>query len=147
MKCDLGMSSKNNESWSMFRGNTRRTGSIRTRPLTRPLLYWTIELGPIISSPIYDGGFLFVATLTGRIFCLDILRREIRWHQNIGSPIVSSLLILDKMIICATFDSWASGDTLENNFVCSLDKNDGRMIWRFRWVGVFFHHHVPQEKT
>ncbi|HEU4467649.1 MAG TPA: PQQ-binding-like beta-propeller repeat protein [Nitrososphaeraceae archaeon] len=99
MKCDLGVSSKNNESWSMFRGNTRRTGSVRTRPLTRPLLYWTIELGPIISSPIYDGGFLYVATLTGRIFCLDILRREIRWHQNIGSPIVSSLLILDNKTV------------------------------------------------
>src|SRR5688572_32199549 len=98
------MSSHNNESWTMFRGNMRRTGSVRTRPLTRPLLYWTIELGPIISSPVYEGGFLYVATITGRIFCLDILRREIRWHQNIGSPIVSSPLILDNMIVCATFD-------------------------------------------
>lgn len=141
------MSSKNNESWTMFRGNMRRTGSVRTMPLTRPLLYWTIELGPIISSPIYEGGFLYVATMTGRIFCLDVLRREIRWHQNIGSPIVSSPLILDNMIVCATFDSWVNGDSLENNFVYSLDKNDGRMIWRVQMDGDIFSSPCPAGKN
>jgi outer membrane protein assembly factor BamB len=132
------MLSKNNESWTMFRGNIRRTGSVRTRPLNRPLLYWTIELGPIISSPVYEGGFLYVATLTGRIFCLDILRREIRWHQNIGSPIVSSLLIIDNMVICATFDSWVNGDGSKNNLVCSFDKNDGSMTWVIPMRGGYF---------
>jgi outer membrane protein assembly factor BamB len=141
------MSGKNNESWTMFRGNTRRTGSVRTKPLNRPLLYWIIELGPIISSPIYEGGFLYVATITGRIFCLDISRREIRWHQNIGSPIVSSPLILDNMLVCATFDSWVSGDNLENNFVYSLDKNDGMMIWRIQMGGDIFSSPCPAGKN
>jgi len=132
------MSNKNDESWTMFRGNTRRTGSLRTKPLAKPSLYWTIELGPIISSPVYEGGFLYIATLTGRIFCLDMLRREIRWHQNIGSPIVSSPLILDGMIICATFSSWVNNDISENNFVYSLDKNDGRIIWKLQTNGDIF---------
>jgi len=132
------MSNKNNESWTMFRGNTRRTGSLRTKPLSKPLLYWTIELGPIISSPVYEGGFLYIATLTGRIFCLDILRREIRWHQNFGSPIVSSPLILDDMIICATFNSWTNNDLFENNIVYSLDKNDGSIIWKLQTKGDIF---------
>jgi hypothetical protein len=68
----------------MFRGNINRTGTAKTKPLTKPLLYWTIELGPMISSPEFEGGFLYTATLTGRIFCLDILRREIKWHQNMA---------------------------------------------------------------
>ena len=50
------MSNKNNESWTMFQGNTRRTGSLEP-PLSKPLLYWTIELGPIISSPVHMTGF------------------------------------------------------------------------------------------
>lgn len=132
------MSNKNDESWTMFRGNIRRTGCLRTKPLAKPSLYWTIELGPIISSPVYEGGFLYIATLTGRIFCLDMLRREIRWHQNIGSPIVSSPLILDGMIICATFSSWVNNDISENNFVYSLDKNDGRIIWKLQSNGDIF---------
>jgi eukaryotic-like serine/threonine-protein kinase len=141
------MSNKNNESWAMFRGNTRRTGSLRTKPVGRPLLYWTIELGPIISSPVYEGGFLYIATLTGRIFCLDILRRQIRWHQNIGSPIVSSPLILEDMIICATFNSWINNDLFENNFVYSLDKNDGSIIWKLQTKGDIFSSPCPVGKN
>jgi PQQ-like domain len=80
--------------WTMFRGNIGRTGTAKTKPLTKALLYWTIELGRMISSPVFERGFLYIATLTGRIFCLDILRREIKWHQNMGSPIVSSPLTL-----------------------------------------------------
>lgn len=141
------MSSKYDESWTMFRGNPKRTGSIRTRVLTRPLLYWTIKLGPIISSPVCENGFLYIATMTGRIFCLDIHRREIRWHQNVGSPIVSSPLIRDNMIICATFDSWINGESLENNFVYSLDKNDGSIIWRAQMRGDFFSSPCPAGKN
>jgi eukaryotic-like serine/threonine-protein kinase len=89
----------------MFRGNIGRTGTAKTKSLTKPLLYWTIELGRMISSPVFERGFLYIATLTGCIFCLDILRREIKWHQNMGSPIVSSPLNMDDMMICATFSA------------------------------------------
>jgi eukaryotic-like serine/threonine-protein kinase len=69
----------------MFRGNIGRTGTAKTKPLTKPLLYWTIELGRMISSLVFERGFLYIATLTGRIFCLNILRREIKWHQNMAA--------------------------------------------------------------
>ena len=142
----MDISIKHIESWKMFRGNTRRTGSLNTKPLIRPLLYWTIKLGPIISSPVYERGFLYVATITGRIFCLDILRRKIRWHQNLGSSIVSTPLIMDNMIICATFDSWINGDTLGNNFVYSLDKNDGSIVWIVKMRGNIFSSPCPTGK-
>ena len=107
---ELGMSIKFNESWDMFRGNIRRTGSLRTKPVTKPSLYWTIEFGPMVSSPVYEERFLYIPTLTGRIFCLDMLKREIRWHHNIGIPMVSSPLILGDMIVCATFGNWINDD-------------------------------------
>jgi outer membrane protein assembly factor BamB len=130
-------------SWPMFRGNINRTGTAKTKPLTKPLLYWIIELGPMISSPVFEGGFLYIATLTGRIFCLDILRREIKWHQNMGSPIVSSPLIMDDMVICATFDSWINNDISESNFVYSLNKKNGNMIWKVQTDGDIFSSPCP----
>jgi outer membrane protein assembly factor BamB len=134
-------------SWTMFRGNTKRTGSAKTRPLTKPLLYWPVELGPMISSPVFQGDFLYVATLTGRIYCLDILKREIKWHHNIGSPIVSSPLILDKMVICATFASWINNDASDDNFIFSLDKNDGSMIWKLQTTSDIFSSPCPVGKN
>jgi len=137
------MFTESKESWTMFRGNAKRTGLVKTKPLIKPLLYWTVELGPMISSPIFEGGFLYIATLTGRIFCLDILRREIKWHYNMGSPIVSSPVIVDNMIICATFDSWINNGTSENNFIVSLNKNDGKMLWNFQTDGDIFSSPCP----
>jgi outer membrane protein assembly factor BamB len=132
------MSIEFNDSWYMFRGNTRRTGSIGTKPVIKPSLYWTIKLGPMVSSPVYEDGFLYILTLTGRVFCLDTTKRKIKWHQNIGIPMVSSPLILDNMIICATFGNWIHGDILQDNIIFALDKHDGRMIWEHHVKGDFF---------
>jgi outer membrane protein assembly factor BamB len=141
------MSTEYNEYWTMFRGNIKRTGSTKTKPVIKPLLYWTIELGPVISSPVFEGGFLYVATLTGRIFCLDIPKRKIKWHHNIGSPIVSSPLILDEMVICATFDSWINNDNSENNSIFSLDKNNGSIIWKLQNTSDIFSSPCPIGKN
>jgi len=137
------MSIEFNDSWDMFRGNIRRTGSIGTKPVTKPSLYWTIELGPMVSSPVYEEGFLYILTLTGRIFCLDISKRKIRWHHNIGIPMVSSPLILDDMIVCATFGNWIHGDTSQDNIIFALDKDDGSMIWEHHAGGDFFSSPCP----
>jgi outer membrane protein assembly factor BamB len=98
-------------------------------------------------SPVFEGGFLYVATLTGRIFCLDILRREIKWHYNNDSPIVSSPLILDEMVICATFASWINNDVSENNYIFSLDKNDGSTIWKLQTTADIFSSPCPVGKN
>jgi eukaryotic-like serine/threonine-protein kinase len=55
-----------------------------------------------------------------------------------GSPIVSSPLIMDDMMICATFDSWINNDISENNYVFSLHKNDGNVLWKVQITGDIF---------
>ena len=62
-------------SWPMFRGNPQRTGVSRSKPITRPSLLWVTEVGPTISSPVFDKGSLYVATVTGRIFALNFFER------------------------------------------------------------------------
>jgi hypothetical protein len=38
-------------------------------------------------------------------------------------------------MICATFDSWINNDISENNYVFSLDKNDGNVLWKVQITG------------
>ena len=96
-------------SWKMFRGNVMRTGISSSNLARRPSLQWVIELGPIVASPAVDNSILYAATITGRIFALQIYQRQIKWHSSIGSPMVSSPVVQEDLLIAATFDSWIKG--------------------------------------
>jgi hypothetical protein len=52
-----------------------------------------MELGPMISSAICRNNIVYNSTLNGRIFSIDIHKKKINWEKDIGSPIVSSLLL------------------------------------------------------
>lgn len=83
-----------------------RTGITRSSLSKKPSLAWLIELGPMIASPVFENGTLYSSTITGRIFALNVFQRQIKYHFNIGSPIISSPLLHRDMLIAATFDSW-----------------------------------------
>jgi outer membrane protein assembly factor BamB len=126
-------------SWKMFRGNAMRTG-ISTSTLSRkPSLRWVMEVGPIISSPVFDDNVIYAATVAGRIFALKAYQRQIKWHSNIGSPIISSPLLQQDLLICATFDSWIKGNHfLGKNIVFALDVKTGKQVWQVEVDGDIF---------
>ena len=127
-------------SWKMFRGDKRRTGTSYSSGLSkRPHLQWVIELGPLIASPVVDDELLYASTITGRVFAVQIIQRQIKWHSNIGSPIVSTPLIEDGVLVTATFDSWIRGTKfLGKNLVLALDARTGEEIWNFEIDGGAF---------
>jgi hypothetical protein len=53
-----------------------------------------MELGPMVSSPVYEEGFLFILTLTGRIFCWIYQREKSDGIIILEFPMVSSPLIV-----------------------------------------------------
>jgi outer membrane protein assembly factor BamB len=128
--------SLSNHSWRMFRANVRRTGVSTSIPICKPSLQWVTEVGPVVSSPVFDGGNLYVSTLTGRVFCLDIGRRAISWHESFG-PIVSSPLLTDSLLIGATFNGWIKKTNLENS-IYAIDRPTGRLLWEVKIKGDFF---------
>jgi len=65
----LGVSDK--DSWKMFRGSAMRTGVSASRIPRKPSLLWIKEVGPTVSSLFVDGT-IYVSTITGRIFALNI---------------------------------------------------------------------------
>src|SRR5919202_4859740 len=126
-------------SWKMFRGNAMRTGISSSTLSAKPSLKWVTELGPMISSPIIDNGIVYVATTTGRIFALNMYQREEKWHTNIDSPIISSPLIEQDLLICATFDSWIKEKILpSSNHIVALYVNTGEIAWKIKTSGDVF---------
>ena len=116
-----------------------RTGITRSLLPKKPSFQFVIELGPIIASPVFENSTLFVPTITGRIFALNIFQRRIKYHFNIGSPIISSPLLHQDMLIAATFDSWIRETIfLRKNLVFALDTKTGEQIWTFEIKGDIF---------
>ena len=76
------------DSWKMFRGCSMRTGTSASRISRKPSLLWVTEVGPIVSSPVFEDSKIYVATMTGRIFALNPSEKQIKWHLNVGSPLV-----------------------------------------------------------
>jgi outer membrane protein assembly factor BamB len=71
----------------------------------KPSLLWVKEVVPTVSSPVFVDGTIYVSTITGRIFALNISEKEIKWHLYVGSPIVSSPLLHNGILVAATYDS------------------------------------------
>lgn len=82
-----------------------RTGISASKISRKPSLLWVAEVGPIISSPLFAQGTIYVSTMTGRIFALNPSEKQIKWHLNVDSPIVSSPLLHNGILVAATYDS------------------------------------------
>jgi outer membrane protein assembly factor BamB len=123
----------------MFRGNAKRTGLSSSNLSRRPSLCQITEFGPMVASPIYDTDVVYVATITGRIFAASVSQKEVKWHSNMASPIVSSPLLQEDLLITATFDSWIKDTAfLGKNLVFGLDTNSGDQMWSLEINGDVF---------
>lgn len=74
---------------------------------------------PWISSPRIHGKKLFVGTLDGLLFCIDVTSGRPIWFRNVGSSIRSSPSIGDDKVYFGT----------ENNRVYALDIESGEQRW------------------
>jgi len=132
----------NENSWLLFRGNKERTG-ISLCKLARELsLYWIMDLGPMISSAICHNNIVYNSTITGKIFSIDVYKKKINWEKDVNSPLVSSLLLYDNLLISCTFNSWIIGDNSKSynkNSIYALDVNkEGEKKWNVDVSGDIF---------
>jgi outer membrane protein assembly factor BamB len=133
----LAISDKN--SWKMFRGSSMRTGVSASEISSKPSLLWVTEIGPAVSSPLFEDMTIYVCTMTGRIFALNSFQKRIKWHLNVGSPLISSPLVHNCILVAATYDSWIKGTSfMGRNFVLGMSIEDGKHIWRYEIPGDVF---------
>jgi outer membrane protein assembly factor BamB len=77
--------------------------------------------------------------MTGRIFALDPFQRQIKWHLNVGSPLVSSPLVHNGILVAATYDAWIKDTSFTGkNFMLGIDTKDGTQIWSHKIPGDIF---------
>lgn len=116
-----------------------RTGISASKISRKPSLLWVAEVGPIISSPLFAQGTIYVSTMTGRIFALNPSEKQIKWHLNVGSPIISSPLLHNGILVAATYDSWIKDTSFAGkNFLLGIDTDGGKQLWRYEVPGDVF---------
>jgi outer membrane protein assembly factor BamB len=132
----------NENSWVLFRGNEERNGIFSDKLARELSLFWVMELGPMISSAICHNSIVYNSTITGEIFAIDVYKKKIDWKKDMGSPLVSSLLLYDNLLISCTFNSWVINEDskpLEKNLIYALDINKkGEKKWDIQIPGDIF---------
>jgi outer membrane protein assembly factor BamB len=124
-------------SWRTFKGNSRRTGLSTSKPISRPSLRWIANVGPAVSSPVFDSGNLYISTLSGNVCCIDILGGVTKWNSMIG-PQVSTPLLTDSLLIGATFNGWIEKNNDTGNCIFAMNRGDGHIVWHIDMAGDFF---------
>lgn len=77
--------------------------------------------------------------LTGRIFALNPSEKKIKWHLNVGSPLVSTPLLHNQILVVATYDVWVKATSfVGKNFLFGIDVESGKQIWKFEVPGDVF---------
>jgi outer membrane protein assembly factor BamB len=133
------MSISNQNSWKMFRGNPMRTGVSGSKISHKLSLLWVTEIGPTVSSPLFEDGTIYVSTITGRIFAINLIQRRIKWHLDVGSPLVSSPLVDNGILVAATYDSWIKDMIYRGkNSVFGVNIQDGKQLWHYDIPGDIF---------
>ena len=123
-----------------------RTGVSASRIPRKPSLLWVTEIGPNVCSPIFVDGIIYVSTITGRIFALNPSERQIKWHLNVSSPVVSSPLFHDGILVAATYDCWINDTPFTGeNFLVGIDTETRKEIWRYQITGELLHLSSPSD--
>ena len=116
-----------------------RTGVSESKISCKPSLLWVTEVGPALSSPVFEDGSIYISTITGRIFAINLIQKRIKWHSDLGIPLVSSPLLHNGIIVGATYDSWIKDMSFKGkNFVFGMNIEDGKQLWCYEIPGNIF---------
>ena len=78
-----------------------------------------------VSSPVLDGGRLYVASGSGRVFAIDPTSGKTIWAADVGARVRATPLVTGDEVIVGTM----------SGHVIALARRDGRQMWKFATVG------------
>lgn len=105
----------------MYRRNPNHTGFTSSLGPETPDLLWFSSLnGPITGSAAVADGLVFVGTMGGLFFSLELATGEVVWDFPAGSPISSSPAIVDGIVFFGTH---------EPGKIYALDEYSGLVRW------------------
>src|SRR5262245_17767811 len=98
----LSSDSKSQDFWTCFKGSYQRSGTSSAAFLSKPIFRNMIKVGPVLSSPVSDEQSVFVGTITGRIYRIDMKSSVVKWHINAFNPVVASPSLHKNQLIIGT---------------------------------------------
>ncbi len=109
--------------WSMYRRDTRRSGSTSTAVPADLEPAWEVDLAGAATQPVVVGDRLYVAAKDAHaVRCLDAESGEDVWRFVAGGRIDSSPTVHDGLVLFGCRDGC----------VYALRASDGELAWRFR---------------
>jgi outer membrane protein assembly factor BamB len=112
--------------WPQFRGDAALTGVARDPLPARPALAWTFEAGESVeSTPAIAAGTVFVGSLDGHLYALELATGKERFRYQAGGEIKSSPAVRDGVVYV--------GD--ESGTFHAVDARTGKRRWAFEAGG------------
>ena len=133
------------QSEPMFRGGAGHAGASAERaPRTLHRVKWTFPTGDrIVSSPVVDGGVVYVGSDDGSVYAVDAASGTLRWQRRTGGPVASTPAIANGRLYVASYDGK----------VYALDARTGEPLWKFatggerRFEAKGLHGMLPKQQT
>ena len=107
--------------WPVFRGGPSQTAASK-EPLPNPLMeVWTFKVGNAVeSTAAIVGGVIYVGSMDGKLFALELASGKQKWQANVGS-IKAPVGVHDGKVYVGNDDGL---------FQC-LNAADGKEVWKF----------------
>jgi outer membrane protein assembly factor BamB len=113
--------------WPMFHHDPTHTGySTSTGPSTNNTL-WTYNTGSGVDSPSVVGGFVYVGSDDGQVYCLNAITGALVWNYTTGAEVESSPAVVGGLVYVGSDD---------DNVYC-LNATNGALVWNYTtgsWV-------------
>jgi len=112
---------------SVFRSNAAHTGAYNAPGISgfHKVKWQFHSKGAILSSPIVDGGTVYVGSTDHNFYALDLATGKVNWKFKSESRIQGSAAVSNGAVFFASYDS---------NFYC-LDAATGKLKWKFKTEG------------
>ena len=118
-------------SWPIFRGDSGLSGYSDAALPDNPRLLWSFETGDAITStPVAEGGRVFVGSNDGKLYALSLTDGRELWHFDAGDAIEAPALIAEGTVYVGTL-----GGTL-----FALDAARGAIRWQRETDAVSYTH-------
>ena len=108
--------------WPLFRGDSAMTGVARTTLSAEPTLAWQFSAeGDFEATAAIADGVVFVGSLDGFFYAIDLETGELRWKLEVGEEIKGSASVHEGVVYF--------GD--EMGFFHAVDAASGKEIWQY----------------
>jgi eukaryotic-like serine/threonine-protein kinase len=112
---------------SVFRSNAAHTGVYNASGISEfHKVKWQFHSkNAVLSSPIVDGGTVYVGSIDHNFYALDLATGKVTWKFKSESRIQGSAAVSNGSVLFESYDS---------NFYC-LDAATGKLKWKFKTEG------------